>query len=98
MPHVVVTQGALVGLARCRTFLKEKSSIAATRAGQAIAARFFQLETNPQIGRPVDLETGLRELTIPFGDAGYVALYRFDPADDVVVILAFRHQREAGYS
>ena len=39
----------------------------------------------------------LRELVIPFGDSGYVALYRHEAADNAVYILAFRHQREAGY-
>ena len=48
------------------------------------------------MGRPVD-GSGLRELVIPFGAAGYVALYRHEPDDDQVMILAFRHQREAGY-
>jgi hypothetical protein len=42
-------------------------------------------------------EPGLRELLIPFGDSGYVTLYRFMPAEDTVVLLAFRHQKEAGY-
>jgi plasmid stabilization system protein ParE len=37
----------------------------------------------------------LREWVIDFGDSGYVARYRLDP--DEVVILAARHQREAGY-
>jgi len=39
----------------------------------------------------------LRELVIAFGDSGYVALYRHEAADDVVYVLAFRHQKEAGY-
>lgn len=39
----------------------------------------------------------LRELVIAFGDSGYVALYRHEPAVDAVYILAFRHQKEAGY-
>ena len=39
----------------------------------------------------------LRELMIPFGDSGYVALYRHEPSDDAVYVLAFRHQKEAGY-
>ncbi len=37
------------------------------------------------------------ELLIEFGDSGYVALYRFEPKDDAVFVLAFRHQKEAGY-
>lgn len=39
----------------------------------------------------------LRELVIAFGDSGYVALYRNESADDAVYVLAFRHQKEAGY-
>jgi len=55
------------------------------------------LETQPAIGRPASGPLELRELIIPFGDTGYVALYRHEPADDAVYVLAFRHQREAGY-
>jgi hypothetical protein len=40
----------------------------------------------------------LRELVIPFGGSGYVALYRHEPADDAVYVLAFRHQKEAGFA
>jgi len=39
----------------------------------------------------------LRELVIPFGDSGYIALYRYDPIADAVYVLAFRHQKEVGY-
>ncbi|ERS11341.1 hypothetical protein Q668_18910 [Alcanivorax sp. PN-3] len=39
----------------------------------------------------------MRELVIPFGDSGYIALYRFEPADDTVYVLVFRYQKEAGY-
>ncbi len=39
----------------------------------------------------------LRELTIGFGATGYLALYRYEKPEDVVHILAFRHQKEAGY-
>lgn len=34
---------------------------------------------------------------IAFGDSGYIALYRYQPIDDAVYILAFRHQKEEGY-
>lgn len=36
-----------------------------------------------------------REWPIEFGSGGYVALYRFD--GEMVIILAVRHGREAGY-
>ena len=31
-----------------------------------------------------------------FGDSGYVTLYRHELADDVIYVLAFQHQKEAG--
>jgi hypothetical protein len=39
----------------------------------------------------------MRELVISRGRTGYVALYDWLEAVDAVVILALRHQREAGY-
>jgi len=51
----------------------------------------------PDIGRPFSEMPELRELVIAFGDSGYVALYRHEPAADAVYVLAFRHQKEAGY-
>lgn len=97
MPRLIVTEGAAEGLDRCRAFLTDKSPDAARRAGRTIAARLSQLESTPHIGRPFDLDPTLRELPIAFGDTGYVALYRVDNAADTVYVLAFRHQREAGY-
>jgi hypothetical protein len=39
----------------------------------------------------------MRELVISRGKTGHVALYDYDPDGDVVVIVALRAQREAGY-
>ena len=55
------------------------------------------LEASPDIGRPFPETPELRELVIDFGDSGYVVLYRHEPAADAVYVLAFRHQKEAGY-
>ncbi|EOI7009143.1 type II toxin-antitoxin system RelE/ParE family toxin [Salmonella enterica subsp. enterica serovar Kentucky] len=82
---------------RCRRFLAAKAPEAARRAGEAIEWQFLLLEKTPNIGRPFPELPELRELVIPFGDSGYVALYRYEPADDAVYVLAFRHQKEAGY-
>ena len=95
MPQVIVTEGAADGLERCRRFLAVKTPDAARRAGQAIERQFLLLETAPDIGRPFPEMPELRELVIAFGDSGYVALYRHEPADDAVYVLAFRHQKEA---
>lgn len=97
MPQVIVTEGAAEGLERCRKFLAAKAPDAARRAGQAIERQFLLLETAPDIGRPFPEMPELRELVIAFGDSGYVALYRHEPAADAVYVLAFRHQKEAGY-
>lgn len=97
MPRIVTTRGAVAGLQRCRGFLDDKAPEAAYRAAQVIADRFQALQVNPDVGRPLPDRPELRELVIPFGDSGYVALYRHEPADEVVYILAFRHQKEAGY-
>ncbi len=97
MPRVVVTQTARVGLDRCRRFLVARNRQAARRAAQAIARQFALLEANPDIGRPAPELPEMRELVIGFGDSGYVALYRHEPDADAVYVLAFRHQKEAGY-
>jgi plasmid stabilization system protein ParE len=97
VPRVIVTLGAAEGLERCRLFLNEKNPRAARRAGQTILQQFTLLETNPDIGRPLDDLAELQELVIPFGESGYVSLYRHDLETNTVYILAFRHQKEAGY-
>jgi plasmid stabilization system protein ParE len=97
MSQVIITEGAAEGLERCRRLLATKSSEAARRAGQSIARHFLLLETAPDMGRPFPEEPVLRELVIPFGDSGYVALYRYEPNVNVVFVLSFRHQKEAGY-
>jgi plasmid stabilization system protein ParE len=56
---------------------------------------FTILEQHPEIGRMV--QHNFRELIISRGKTGYVALYEYDEVADVALVLAIRHQREAGY-
>ena len=86
-----------MGLERCRQFLAKKNPHAARRAGQAIALRLAQLESDPNLGRPFAGAPELRELLITFGDSGYVGLYRYESETDIVLLLAFRQKKEAGY-
>jgi addiction module RelE/StbE family toxin len=72
----------------------DDASLAATVV-DAIREAISILERHPLIGRPA--EQGLRELLISRGKSGYVALYRYIERADVVLVLALRHQREAGY-
>lgn len=96
MPRVSVTAGAADGLERCRAFLQRENPRASRRAGRAIEAKLARPATTPEIGRPMLEAPHLRELVIEFGESGYVALYRYDEADDAAYVLAFRHQKEAG--
>jgi plasmid stabilization system protein ParE len=92
---------ALADIERLIDFLLSETPAAsaagtsAQAAGEAVINAVEILADHPLIGRPA--EAGLRELTISRGRSGYVALYRFDVARDRVVVLAIRHQREAGY-
>lgn len=54
------------------------------------------LARHPLIGRRV--EDGLRELVVSQGKTGYVALYSFEVEYDAILVLAVRHQREAGWN
>jgi plasmid stabilization system protein ParE len=97
VPRVILAAGAVRGLERCRTFLAGASPEAAAKASRTIALCLARLSHSPEIGRPMADAPRLRELVIPFGGAGYVALYRHDPSEDAVHVVAFRHQKEAGY-
>lgn len=94
MPRLIVTEGAAKGLERCRRFLSDKDPQVARRAAQAIERQFARLEESPEVGRPFPDLPELRELIIEFGDSGYVALYRYERADDTAYVLAFRHQKK----
>jgi len=97
VPRVIITKGAARGLERCRLFLSDKNPEASRRAGSTIEKQFALLESDPDIGRPLDDFPELRELVIAFGGSGYVALYHFDLDINSVYVLAFRHQKEVGY-
>jgi addiction module RelE/StbE family toxin len=94
--RVVYASRALADFERVVSFLAEHepklAGIVVSRIREAVSA----LQRHPLLGRPV--EEGLRELVISHGRTGYIALYRFLRAEDVVLVLALRHQREAGYA
>jgi len=53
-------------------------------------------EHRPLIGRPV--EQDFRELVISQGKSAYLALYGYEAAQDTILMLSIRHQREVGYA
>ena len=77
-------------------FLVETELAAAEETIHLITDAVMVLERHPYIGRMVDED--LRELIISRGKSGCVALYSFEEIEDTILILAVRHQREAGYS
>jgi plasmid stabilization system protein ParE len=95
MPQVRFARHAQADLRRLHDFLVVKNPGAATRARTAIVEAIRLLETQPEIGRPV--EDGFRELVIRFGHRGYLARYRYDEKAGIALVAAIRHQLEAGY-
>ncbi len=96
MAEVVYSRNAFSDLERLADFLSKDASKAAIAAIDVIQDGIEILGRHPLVGRPC--EEGLRELLISYGKSGYVALYSYEQPQDVVLVLAIRHQREAGYS
>ena len=84
-------------LLRLYDFLLQKDIAAAERALEAIKDAVGLLRVSPFSCRKALAENPfLRELVIPFGSAGYVALFEIE-SGDAVSVLAVRHQREEDY-
>lgn len=66
------------------------------RAMAAIRREFHILERNPFTCRIAFDDRLERELVIPFGASGYVALFHI-ASDAEVIVSAIRHQREDDY-
>ena len=97
MAKVTISRKAAEQLSAFRTFYRDTEPLIGERAIAAIRHALRRLETHPAVGRPFGEDGDLRELVIPFGRTGYVALYRISVLTADVVVLAIRHQREAGY-
>ncbi len=95
MARIVYSLKALIDLERLVDFLQNENPIEAVKTVKLITEAVQILENHPLIGRPV--ERGLKELVISRGKSGYLALYSFEPIQDTILVLAVRHQREAGY-
>lgn len=95
MAQLIYSRPALVDLERLTDFLLETEPAVALATVELISEAVEVLENHPLVGRPVEQE--LRELVISRGRTGYLALYSYDEGRDTVLVLAIRHQREAGY-
>jgi len=95
LAELIYSGQALTDLDRLTDFLLEADPASAPETTSLILEAVEVLANHPLIGRPA--EEGLRELLISRGKSGYVALYSYEEAEDVVLILTIRHQREVGY-
>ncbi len=95
MARIQITVRALADLERLFDFLAEHSPKLARERMLSVRRAFELLADHPLLGRQA--EDGRRELILSRGRFGYVAKYRWAPAEDVILILAVRHQLEAGY-
>lgn len=93
MPQVRWLPEALADVERLYAFLHEKSPDAAARAARVILDGADLLQSIPEIGRPMNDETGRRELVISFGAGAFVLRYMWDKYDTVVIIRVW-HSRE----
>lgn len=95
--RVRYTKAAREDLHRLYAFLLEQDLHAARRARDAIRKSMAFLREFPFSCRKATPDNPfLRELVIPFGAAGYVALFEIED-NETVTILAVRHQREDDY-
>lgn len=95
MPKVFFSEQALLDLERIFEFLEHIDMSLAETCGTEIMDATLVLQRHPLIGRPAS--NNLHELVISKGRSGYVALYRFLPANNQIDILTIRHQRESGF-
>jgi plasmid stabilization system protein ParE len=97
--RVRFTPDAQADLARLYDFVLDRDQSdfrVAQRALEAIREAIAGLARSPFSYRKAGEDPFLREIVIPFGAAGYVALFEIEDSQ-TVTILALRHQREGDY-
>jgi plasmid stabilization system protein ParE len=94
--RVEITSGALRDLERLFDFIAAEDPVRARKQVLSVRRAFELLAEHPLLGRAA--EEGRRELILSRGRHGYITKYRWLPSDNMVLILAVRHQREAGYT
>jgi len=83
-------------LRRLYDFQLQRSAALAIRAEEAIQKSFLMLRDFPFACRKAGHDPLIREMLIPFGSSGYVALFEIED-HQTVTIIAVRHQRESDY-
>jgi plasmid stabilization system protein ParE len=94
--RIAYSRNAIRNLERVLAYAADTAPGSELAAARAIRSAVTALAEHPYLGRPVG--QGLRRVVISYGKTGYVALYRFVAAQDVIRVLAVRHQRELDYA
>jgi plasmid stabilization system protein ParE len=97
----IISPEAYDDLHRLQDFwIKTAGADLAERALNTIIKAFDLLQTFPHSCRKAyseELYITCRELIIPFGSSGYLALFTIHEETQEVNVLAVRHQRESDY-
>jgi toxin ParE1/3/4 len=96
MATVEITLRALADLERLFDFIAAENPQKARKQILSVREAFELLGDHPLLGRTA--EDGRRELILSRGRYGYLAKYRWLPAEDSVLTLAVQRQLEAGYA
>lgn len=95
MARVEITARAFADLERLFEFVAATNPKLGRERLLSVRRALELLADHPLLGRAA--EDGRRELVLSRGRYGYVAKYRWLPIGNVVLVLAVRHQLEAGY-
>lgn len=96
MARIEIAERTAEDARRIAAHLREHEADEIDARMTAVFGAVDTLSDNPLIGRPA--RDGLRELVIGRDARGCMALYRYEPLDDTVYVLAIRSQRESGHA
>lgn len=98
MPQLRYSANALDNLRELVEFLRPKSPEAKLRAVARIRQALALLQHQPEIGAPIEGAPFQRNLPVGFGSTGYVVRYHYQSGAAAVIVLAIRHQKQAGFA
>lgn len=91
---ILLSPDAVADVERLRTFLDRKNPGAARRALAAIWNVLERLQDYPGLGVPTG-DTNIRQITIQFGNYGYIARYVAIAETGDILVTRIWHGREA---
>lgn len=93
LPHIKWLPEALADVERLHAFLYEINPDAAARSASTILEGAGFLKSMPDIGRPMDDDTGRREWFISFSAGAFVLRYMWNKNDTIVIVRVW-HSKE----